>query len=61
MNSWNEAAEANLSHIYAFSTSFGDINHLRRHLDQMIDDYLGVDQSDSRECRLRWLQLGRSA
>ena len=62
MNSWNDAAAANLAHIYSFSNEAGDINHLRRHLDEMIDDYfLAAPDADSSECRLRWLQLGKRA
>lgn len=62
MNSWNDAAAANLAHIYSFSVNPGDINYLRRHLDEMIDDYfLAAPDADSSECRLRWLKLGMKA
>lgn len=62
MNSWNDAAAANLQQIYSFPTRPGDINHLRRHLDEMIEDYLTEAPTfDQRGCRSRWLELGRRA
>lgn len=62
MNSWNDAAAANLQQIYQFSIRPGDINQLRRHLDEMIDDYLTQSPTfDPEGCRSRWLELGRMA
>lgn len=62
MNTWNDAAQANLERIYLVPSEPGDINRLRRHLDEMINDYFSVDTNvDDPECRTRWLQLGRRA
>ncbi len=62
MNSWNDAAAANLARIYSISPESGNIDRLRRHLDEMIDDYfLAAPDADSSECRLRWLRLGMKA
>lgn len=62
MNSWNEAAAANLQHVYNVKSQPGDINMLRRHLDAMIEDYVhAAADVEKAECRMRWLQLGRLA
>lgn len=62
MNSWNEAAATELAYIYIRPASFGDINRLRKHLDRMIDDYLGETPTfDAEGCRSRWIELGRLA
>lgn len=62
MNSWNDAAAATLQHMYSRPTLPGDINILRRHLDEMIEDYLTESPTfDAQGCRSRWIQLGRRA